>query len=143
MQAKTITLSVSRYDPERDREPRLQSYEVPYRDDMVVLAALNWLTAPADGSVTYRGSCRMGICGSCGMKVQPKLGCSAFLREYLPGPVVVEPLDNFPVLRDLVIDMDSFMEKLRWVKPWIIRQETALGPGEHRQKNARFNVRRQ
>jgi len=142
---KTIKLSVSRYDPERDQAPRLQSYDVPFRDDWVVLDALNWIKAHADGSVNYRWSCRMGICGSCGMNVngQPKLGCSAFLRDYLPGPVVVEPLNNFPVLRDLIIDMDSFMEKLRWVKPWIIRQETALGAGEHRQTPAQIDQFRQ
>lgn len=145
MTVKTITLSVSRYDPERDQEPRHQSYDVPYRDDMVVLDALNWIKAHADGSVNYRWSCRMGICGSCGMNVngQPKLGCSAFLRDYLPGPVVVEPLNNFPVLRDLIIDMDSFLEKLRWVKPWIIRRDTALGPGEHRQTTAQIDQFRQ
>src|SRR5215831_13193638 len=128
MTTKTITLSVFRYDPDGDEEPRLQPYEVPYRDDMVVLDALNWIKTHVDGSVNYRWSCRMGICGSCGMNVNgyPKLGCSAFLRDYLPGPIVVEPLNNFPVLRDLVIDMDSFLEKLRWVKPWIVRRETAL-----------------
>jgi len=142
---KTITVSVMRFDPEQDQKPHLQPYEVPYGEDQVVLDALNWIKAHVDGSVTYRWSCRMGICGSCGMNVngQPKLGCSAFLRDYAPGPIVVEPLANFPVIRDLVIDMDSFMEKLRWVKPWIIRQETALGPGEHRQTNAQIDRYRQ
>src|SRR2546423_1612981 len=86
--AKTITLTVTRFDPGQDDEPRPQSYEVPFQDDMVVLDALNWIKTHADGSVSYRWSCRMGICGSCGMNVNggPKLGCSAFLRAYLPGP---------------------------------------------------------
>jgi fumarate reductase iron-sulfur subunit len=145
MTAKTITLSVTRFDPERGDEPRLQSYEVPYQDDMVVLDALNWIKTHVDGSLNYRWSCRMGICGSCGMNVngRQKLGCSAFLRDYLPGPVVVEPLPNFPVLRDLVIDMDSFLEKLQWVKPWIIRRDTALASGEHRQSPAQVEQFRQ
>src|SRR5436189_4277213 len=105
---ETIKLVVTRFDPERDGEPTQHTYEVPFQDDLVVLDALNWIKAHADGSVSYRWSCRMGICGSCGMNVngQPKLGCSAFLRDYLPGPIVVEPLSNFPVIRDLVIDMD-------------------------------------
>jgi fumarate reductase iron-sulfur subunit len=143
--AKTITVSVTRFDPARDERPRLQSYEVPLHDDWVVLDALNWIKSNADGSVTYRWSCRMGICGSCGMNVngQPRLGCSAFLRDYAPGPVVVQPLNNFPIIRDLVIDMSSFMEKLQWVKPWIIRERTALGPGEHRQTNAQIDQFRQ
>jgi len=143
--AKTITMSVTRFDPEHDEKPHLRSYEVPFQDDLVVLDALNWIKAHVDGSVSYRWSCRMGICGSCGMNVngQPKLGCSAFLRDYLPGPVVVEPLSNFPIIRDLVIDMSTFMDKLQWVKPWIIRQETALGAGEHRQTNAQIDAFRQ
>jgi len=143
--AKTITVSVTRFDPARDEKPRLESYEVPLNDDWVVLDALNWIKSNADGSVSYRWSCRMGICGSCGMNVngQPKLGCSAFLRDYAPGPIVVQPLNNFPIIRDLVIDMSSFMEKLQWVKPWIIRDPTALGPGEHRQTNAQIDQFRQ
>ena len=143
--AKTITVSVTRFDPARDEKPRLESYEVPLNDDWVVLDALNWIKSNADGSVSYRWSCRMGICGSCGMNVngQPKLGCSAFLRDYAPGPIVVQPLNNFPIIRDLVIDMSSFMEKLQWVKAWIIRDPTALGPGEHRQTNAQIDQFRQ
>src|SRR6516164_8956925 len=143
--ADTITLQVTRYRPEEETEPTFQEYQVPCRKDWVVLDALNYIKDALDGTLTFRWSCRMGICGSCGMNVngQPKLGCSAFLRDYLPGPVVVEPLNNFPVLRDLIIDMDSFLEKLRWVKPWIIRQETALGRGEHRQTPAQIEQYRQ
>ncbi len=123
MAGRTITLSVTRYDPAEDTEPRLQQYDIPFEDDMVVLDGLNWIKTHLDGSVNYRWSCRMGICGSCGMNVNgvPKLGCSVFLRDYLPGPVVIEPLQNFPVVRDLVIDMSSFLEKLSSVQPWIIR----------------------
>src|SRR4030081_2678465 len=123
--AKTITLSVSRFDPERDEEPRLQSYEVPFHEDWVVLDALNWIKTHADGSVSYRWSCRMGICGSCGMNVNgvPKLTCNAFLRDYWPQSITVEPLNNFPIVRDLIIDMDDFMHKLQSIKPWIVRKQ--------------------
>ena len=135
--ADEITINVSRYDPEKDKAPHRQSYRVPLKEDMVVLDALNWIKANEDGSVSYRWSCRMGICGSCGMMVNgyPKLTCSAFLRDYYPKPVLVEPLANFPVIRDLVIDMDDFMVKLKQVKPWIIRQlgDQPLGAGPFRQ----------
>src|SRR5881396_3607938 len=113
--SETITLSVARYRPEEESEPTFQSYEVPFRKDWVVLDALNYIKDKLDGSVSYRWSCRMGVCGSCGMMVnyKPRLTCSTFLREFYPKPVVVEPLDNFPVVRDLVVDMTSFMEKLQ------------------------------
>ena len=136
MAANKITLSVTRFDPAADAEPRQQSYEIPFQDDMVVLDGLNWIKTHLDGSVNYRWSCRMGICGSCGMTVngQPKLTCATFLTDYSPGPVRVEPLRNFPVVRDLVIEMTDFMRKLSEVKPWLVRdQEKPLSEGEYRQ----------
>src|SRR5919198_1469875 len=142
----TITLTVARYRPEQEAEPSRQSYTIPYREDMVVLDALNYIKHYVDGSLSFRWSCRMGICGSCGMNINgtPKLSCSAFLRDYLPGPIEVEPLANFPVLRDLVIDMTSFMDKLGSVKPWLIRrEEVSLAAGEHRQTPAQVERYRQ
>jgi fumarate reductase iron-sulfur subunit len=122
---QSITLEVARYRPGRDEQPTLQSYEVPYRQGWVVLDALNYLKDRVDGSLSYRWSCRMGICGSCGMMLNgvPKLACATFLRDYLPGPIRVEPLANFPVERDLVIVLDDVMEKLQKIKPWIIRSD--------------------
>ncbi len=133
---QTITLSVVRYDPQRDTGPRRQAYTIPYKDDMVVLDALNYIKGHVDGSLTFRWSCRMGICGSCGMMVNgvPKLTCAAFLRDYHPQTVVVEPLANFPVIRDMVIDMSDFLDKLSAIKPWIIRPADEARPtGPYRQ----------
>jgi succinate dehydrogenase iron-sulfur subunit len=138
---ETITLSVTRYDPETDATPRRQSYTIPFRRDMVVLDALNYIKSYVDGSLTFRWSCRMGICGSCGMMVNgtPRLTCSAFLRDFYPREVVVEPLANFPIIRDLVVDMSDFMQKLGDVRPWIIREDEA-GPedGAFRQTPAQM-----
>lgn len=120
----TITLEVFRYDPNWDG-PTFQVYEVPYRSDWVVLDALNYIKDEIDGSLTYRWSCRMGVCGSCGAMVNgyPKLTCAAFLSDYLPGPIRIEPLANFNVERDLVIDLEGFIDKLEQVKPWLIRKD--------------------
>ncbi len=134
--AENITLEVTRYSPERDAEPTLQRYQVPLRKDWVVLDALNYIKDQVDGSLTFRWSCRMGICGSCGMMVngEPKLTCATFLTSYAPGPVRVEPLRYFPVVRDLVIEMTDFMVKLKSVKPWIIRrEEKSVADGEYLQ----------
>jgi fumarate reductase iron-sulfur subunit len=134
--AETITLAVARYRPEKESEPTFQSYEVPFRKDWVVLDALNHIKDRLDGSLSYRWSCRMGVCGSCGMMVNgtPKLTCATFLSDYVPGPVRVEPLRYFPIVRDLVVDITDFVHKLRRVKPWIIRaKEQPLDEGEYRQ----------
>ena len=134
-----ITLEVQRYRPEEEAEPVYQSYEVPFRKDWVILDALNYIKDQIDGTLSYRWSCRMGVCGSCGMMVNgtPVLTCATFLEKYLPGPVRVEPLENFPVVRDLVIEMTDFMQKLQRVKPWVIRQEEKpLAEGEYLQSPA-------
>ena len=134
--ADTIRLRVTRYRPESEARPTTQEYEVPCRKDWVVLDGLNYVKDRLDGSLSYRWSCRMGICGSCGMMVngQPKLTCATFLTDYVPGPIRVEPLRNFPVVRDLVIEMSDFLQKLSEVKPWVVRkEEKPLSEGEFRQ----------
>lgn len=133
---RTLTLELFRYHPDEDVEPRFQSYEVPYREEWVVLDALNYLKDEVDGTLSYRWSCRMGVCGSCGMMVNgtPQLTCSAFLRDLAPGPIRVEPLRGFPVERDMIVSIDDFMGKLESVKPWIIREvDRPLSEGEYRQ----------
>ena len=132
----TVKLTVMRFRPEQEVEPAFQTYEVPYRKDWVVLDALNYIKDNLDGSLSYRWSCRMGVCGSCGMMVngEPKLTCASFLSESLPGPIKVEPLRYFPIVRDLVVEMSDFMRKLKKVKPWIVRRtKKPVSAGEYRQ----------
>jgi fumarate reductase iron-sulfur subunit len=133
---KTISLKVLRYLPDTDTEPHFQSYTVPCRDDWVVLDALNYIKDNLDATLSYRWSCHMAVCGSCGMMIngEPKLACHAFLRDYGHRGIRIEPLDHFPIERDLVIGMDSFMEKLSSVKPYVIsKQEKPLSDGEQLQ----------
>jgi fumarate reductase iron-sulfur subunit len=131
-----ITLQIARYRPEQESEQTFDEYEVPYTKETAVLDGLNYIKDALDGTLAYRWSCRMGICGSCGMTVngEPKLTCATFLGDYAPGPVRVEPLRNFPVMRDLIVDIGDFMQKLVRVKPWIVRAaEKPVSEGEYRQ----------
>jgi fumarate reductase iron-sulfur subunit len=134
--SKWIKLEVMRYRPELESEPSLQAYVIPFHDDWAVLDALNHIKDRVDGTLSYRWSCRMGICGSCGMMVngEPKLTCAAFLTDYAPGTVRIEPLQNFPVIRDLVVEIGDFLRKLPRVLPWIIRDsEMSADEGEYLQ----------
>src|SRR5512146_1573246 len=81
---KIIEIEVLRYRPEQDKEPFWQSYKVPFSDDMSVLQGLAHIKAELDSSLSYRWSCGMAICGSCGMMIDgvPKLACRTFLRHY-------------------------------------------------------------
>ncbi len=132
----TIDLEVYRYRPELETEPTFDTFTVPLRSDWVILDALNYIKDEIDGTLSYRWSCQMGVCGSCGMMAngEPILTCASFLKNYAPGPIRVEPLANFPVARDLIISMDDFMEKLNRIKPWIIvEEEKPLEEGEYLQ----------
>ena len=145
--AETIKLTVSRYRPEEESEPTFQTYDVPYNKEWVILDALNYVKDQLDGTLTFRWSCRMGVCGSCGMMVNgtPTLTCAVPLSDYVSSePIRIEPLQFFPIIRDLVIDMNSFLGKLSSVKPWIIRDdEKPPVEGEYRQTPAELDVYKQ
>jgi fumarate reductase iron-sulfur subunit len=138
MNERTLELEILRYDPDRDEEPHLQSYTVPYNEDWVVLDAINYIKEELDRTLSYRWSCHMAVCGSCGMLIngEPSLSCSTFLRD-LPNRIRIEPLQNFPIERDLVVVMDDFMNKLGSVKPYIVaRDEKHPDDGEYLQSPA-------
>ncbi len=133
---RTIVVNVLRYVPEDEEQPYHQTYAVPFTDDMSVLQALHYIKDELDGTLSFRWSCRMAICGSCGMMIDgvPKLACHTFLRDYWPGEVNIEALAHFPIERDLVIVMDDFMQKLESIKPYIIANEPRpLNKGENLQ----------
>lgn len=122
MSELTIEIDVLRYRPELDDEPFKQTFVVPYTKEMSVLDALQYIKDHLDSTLSFRWSCRMAICGSCGMMVDgiPKLGCKSFLRDYYPKKLTLEPLANFPIERDLIVVMDDFIKKLEEIKPYII-----------------------
>ena len=140
---KTIEIEVLRYNPETDTEPHQQFFEVPFTDDMSVLQGVQYIKDYLDGSLSFRWSCRMAICGSCGMMINgvPNLSCQTFLRDYYPGRVRVEALSHFPIERDLVINMEGFIEKLESIRPYIIPKEARpLAQGEYLQTPAQLNA---
>ncbi|HIF95966.1 MAG TPA: succinate dehydrogenase iron-sulfur subunit [Myxococcales bacterium] len=119
---KMMRVEITRFDPDRDEVPKIQEYEIPVRSDWKVLDAINYIKDEVDPTVSHRWSCRMAVCGSCGMMLngEPKLTCKTPLSDY-DSAIKIEPLANFPIVRDLVVDMDGFMDKFRKVKPWIVR----------------------
>ncbi|MFT5809100.1 MAG: fumarate reductase iron-sulfur subunit, partial [Moritella dasanensis] len=127
MTQPSMKIDIQRYRPEMDEKPFMQTFEVPYKADMSVLEALQYIKDHLDSTISFRWSCRMAICGSCGLMVDgvPKLGCKAFLRDYYPQTLTLKPLANFPIERDLVAVMDDFIKKLEEIKPYIIPAKTA------------------
>jgi fumarate reductase iron-sulfur subunit len=139
--AKIVAIEVLRYRPERGEAPVWQRYSVPFTDDMSVLQGLQHIKDHIDGTLSFRWSCRMAICGSCGMMIdgKPGLSCKTFLRDLLPGPVRVEALAHFPIERDLIVSVDGFVKKLESIKPYLMpKTPRTLADGEYLQTPAQL-----
>jgi len=116
-----MEFSIYRYNPEKDKKPYMQTYhlEISEDSDMMLLKALN-LLKEQDESLSFRRSCSEGVCGSDAMNVngKNKLACMTHVSE-LKTPIVIRPLPGFPVIRDLVVDMEQFYKQYHFIKPYL------------------------
>ncbi|MFO1069003.1 MAG: succinate dehydrogenase iron-sulfur subunit [Geminicoccaceae bacterium] len=112
---------IYRYDPEEGQNPRVDTYEVDLADcGPMVLDALIKLKGEVDSSLTFRRSCREGICGSCAMNIDGHntLACTKAIDE-VKGDVAIYPLPHMPVIRDLVVDFTRFWSQYESIQPWL------------------------
>ena len=135
MNNNNMILEVMRYQPQRDEQPYFERYEVPYNDTTSVVDALSYVKNYLAPDLSFRSSCRMAVCGSCGVMVNdiPKLGCKTFLRDYPDGRMKIEALTNFPIERDLVVDLTHFINSIEAIKPYIIGNSRTLAEGPNKQ----------
>lgn len=124
--APTVVFEVLRFHPEKDKAPYLQQYSVPVTKGMTVLEGLTWIKEHIDSTLVWRSSCRMGICGSCGMFINgvPRLACNNQISHLHSDRISVKPLPNFEIIRDLVPDLESLFDRHRSVKPYLIRKDS-------------------
>ncbi|MDF3030078.1 MAG: succinate dehydrogenase iron-sulfur subunit [Moraxellaceae bacterium] len=121
---------VYRYDPDKDAAPYMQSYELDIEGSRMLLDALIQLKQ-LDESLSFRRSCREGICGSDGMNINGKNGLACLINmKTLPKKIVIKPLPGLPVIRDLVVDMGLFYQQYEKVQPYLINDTPA--PAEER-----------
>jgi len=123
--AKQVTFKVQRYNPERNGDaPHLQEFTVPAAPGTTVLDGLIYIKENLDSTLAFRTSCRMGICGSCGMLVNnyPHLACHTQIEEFHSDTLTVKPLPNLPIIKDLVVDLAPMFDKHKSIKPYLIRQ---------------------
>ncbi|RPI18404.1 MAG: succinate dehydrogenase iron-sulfur subunit [Ignavibacteriae bacterium] len=132
------TFRVLRYNPEKDNKPHFEDYTLDVHPTMTVLDVLHQIKWNYDGTLSFRRSCAHGICGSDGIKINGKnaLACSILLKVInLKKVVTIEPLPHFPIIKDLIVDMTDFYQKLETVKPYLIVNNPAPVEGERRQSN--------
>ena len=119
--SETRVFEIYRYDPDRDQKPYMQTYEIEVLPhDRMLLDVLVRLKAQ-DETLSFRRSCREGVCGSDAMNINRKngLACITNLRE-LPRHIVLLPLPGLPVVRDLIVDMTAFFKQYHSIKPYLI-----------------------
>ena len=118
-----MKISIYRYDPERDRDPHVQDYEVDARPGMMLLDALLEIKAE-DPSLAFRRSCREGVCGSDAMNINGRNGLACITRVAdLKQPIELRPLPGQPVIRDLVVDLAQFYKQYKAVRPYLVRKD--------------------
>ena len=121
-----MKLSIFRFDPDRDEKPYMQDYEIELESgDRMLLDVIVRLKA-RDDTLTFRKSCREGVCGSDAMNINGRNGLACITQVVgLKEPVVLRPLPSFPVIRDLVVDMTRFFEHYHSIRPYVINHEPA------------------
>jgi len=122
---KTVTFEIFRYDPDKDKEAYFQTYQVELRrPGYLMLDALNQIKWEQDPTLTYRRSCREGVCGSDGLNVNGvnMLSCMTKVEDLQSDHIIVQPLPGMNVMRDVVTDVDDFFNKFITVKPYLIRK---------------------
>jgi len=124
---KIVEFKISRFNPE-NKKHYVSTYKVPIRKGTTILESLLYIKDNIDESLTFRHSCRMGICGSCGVNVngKPMLACYTQVLHLDTDSLVLEPLANMPVIKDLVVDIQPFFDAYKKTKTILIKPEEEL-----------------
>ena len=126
--SNSITLRISKFNPKNDSSSKFVEFKVPVQKWTTVLDTILSVKQYLDPSIAVRYSCRQASCGSCGMKIngKPALACYTKISELNSNIVTVEPMNNFPILRDLAVDMTQMFSTHKKLKPYIIRDDSEV-----------------
>ncbi|WP_100401133.1 succinate dehydrogenase/fumarate reductase iron-sulfur subunit [Bacillus sp. FJAT-44742] len=121
---KEVKITVMRYDPSQDHEPSYDSFTIEAKKNMTVLDSLFLIVEDQDPTLSFRCACRLGMCGTCGMLVngRGRLACRTKI-EHLGDEILVQPMRNMPVIKDIAVNMDPFFESWERIKPYFVPKE--------------------
>lgn len=128
--SNSIILRISRFNSKTDSSPTFAEFKVPVQKWTTVLEAILFVKQNLDHSVAVRYSCRQASCGSCGMQIngKPSLACYTKISELNSNVVTVEPMHNFPIIRDLAVDFKQMFATHKKMKPYIVREDSEVTP---------------
>lgn len=115
-----INFLVYRYNSKKKDKPKLESFLVPFKKGMTVLDVAAYIYKNLDSTLAFRFECRQGICGTCGLMLngKPVLSCSTQIDPLLTEQTIT-PLANFPVEKDLIVDLESTLKRYEEIKPYL------------------------
>ncbi|MHB8909309.1 MAG: succinate dehydrogenase/fumarate reductase iron-sulfur subunit [Syntrophales bacterium] len=125
IKASAYTFKILRYDAQDpDSRPLFATYRISVIPGLTVLAVLNRIRDEIDGTLAFRSSCRSAVCGSCAMVMNGKidLACRTQVAAFDTDTIILEPLPNLEVIRDLVVDMTPFWQMYEKIQPYLIRK---------------------
>lgn len=122
-----VIFKVQRYNPEKDDKPYFDKFIVPATRGMTVLDGLLYIKENLDSTLAFRTSCRMAICGSCGMLINnyPHLACHTQIEELHTRILTIRPLPNLPIIKDLIVDLLPLFKNHKAIKPYILRTDVS------------------
>ena len=125
---QSIKLKIKRSNPNVNSDEKYDEFVVPIEKWTTVLDALLDVKSHLDHSVGIRYSCRQASCGSCGMKIngKPGLACFTKISELNSDTITIEPMDNYPVVRDLAVNFDRMINNHKKVMPYVIREDSEI-----------------
>jgi succinate dehydrogenase/fumarate reductase iron-sulfur protein len=121
---KDVEVTVMRFDPHDDEQPRYQKFQIEAKKNMTVLDSLFLIVEDQDPTLSFRCACRLGMCGSCGMVIngRGRLACRTKI-EHLGDEILVQPMSNMDVIKDLAVNMENFFKNWEKVKPYFVPKE--------------------
>ena len=137
-----VTLRILRYNPETDKKPHYENYQVEAEPNDQILDLLNKVKWHTDGTLSYRRSCAHGVCGSDTMRINGvnRLACKVLVKD-VGTKITVEPLLGLPLKKDLVVDMEPFFDQYRSVMPFLVNDDPPPAEERHQtvEQRARFD----
>lgn len=129
-----ITFKVFRFDPEKDKKPHYESYELDVNPTDRVLDVLEMVIGYHDGALAYRRSCAHAVCGSDAMRINGRnaLACKVLVRDLNSNHITVEPLLGLRVIKDLIVDMNPFFDHYRKIMPYLVNNTPLPADGKER-----------
>ncbi|ODS34188.1 MAG: succinate dehydrogenase iron-sulfur protein [Candidatus Scalindua rubra] len=128
---REICFKVFRFDPDKDRKPYFQKFQVPFvRKDLTVSEGLFYIQEKLDNSLAFRSSCRSAVCGSCAMHINDRYGlaCNTLVSNLKGNKVTIRPLGHLDIIKDLFVDLEPFWKKYEFIKPYLISKTL---PSDH------------